>query len=269
MDFSSTQIDFDDARERRLEYLALQSPTAQDYHPLCYEPSYPFEGAVYPPAISPSRQIDGEEGGNIDPGSQNNHSGSWSNNPVATESACSHTSQGSVVASYGITGTFHGVVNASTASSSYNFQSSEWIAYNGGVDVHHESPTASLSIPRSVALGSCPNAYAHTSPGDSVASDVPSLATIPHMLKSVVASDSVYDASKRRRKPGRKAWHRCPICKRTFTAPHNLQNHINSHFGIKRYGCQFCDARSNTRSDMTRHEKKCKARPYVGPPNSS
>ncbi|KAI3602385.1 hypothetical protein WG66_011272, partial [Moniliophthora roreri] len=88
------------------------------------------------------------------------------------------------------------------------------------------------------------------------------------VIKPVVATEGVVDASHRRRrsaKPGR--LYKCtsfPPCQATFTTSHNLKNHIDSHLGNKQHQCSFCPARTVTQSDIKRHEKTCKNRPSSG-----
>ncbi|KAM6503996.1 hypothetical protein JOM56_000939 [Amanita muscaria] len=55
---------------------------------------------------------------------------------------------------------------------------------------------------------------------------------------------------------------RCPLyvngCNATFTTRHNLQYHLNSHYGIMPYHCRKgCPYKASSPSTMKRHEKNC------------
>ncbi|KAK7006152.1 hypothetical protein R3P38DRAFT_3036950 [Favolaschia claudopus] len=77
--------------------------------------------------------------------------------------------------------------------------------------------------------------------------------SLPPPLHPHVASDAtVHAATSRRKKP---ANHRCTYCQATFTTPHNLNNHINSHNGIRPHRCE-CGDRFTTLSVFKRHRAK-------------
>ncbi|KAJ7592780.1 hypothetical protein C8J56DRAFT_713359, partial [Mycena floridula] len=70
-----------------------------------------------------------------------------------------------------------------------------------------------------------------------------------------VGSEAIEKASgNRRTKP---ANFKCSLagCFATFTAKHNLQNHINSHKGIRAYHCPQCHRGFGTSHVLTRHKK--------------
>uniref|UniRef100_A0A0W0FSE2 C2H2-type domain-containing protein n=1 Tax=Moniliophthora roreri TaxID=221103 RepID=A0A0W0FSE2_MONRR len=69
-----------------------------------------------------------------------------------------------------------------------------------------------------------------------------------------VATETVLQASSKRRK--KKARFRCNIvgCGQTFTSKHNLTHHANSHRGVKPYRCEECGKRFTTSSDCKRHD---------------
>ncbi|KAG7089237.1 hypothetical protein E1B28_010936 [Marasmius oreades] len=76
--------------------------------------------------------------------------------------------------------------------------------------------------------------------------------------KDIVASNKIVDASyKRRKKPDEKARFVCPICRHTFTAKHNLNNHINSHNGVKPFRCDVCKQTFTTSGTAKRHQNNC------------
>ncbi|ESK84998.1 putative zinc finger protein [Moniliophthora roreri MCA 2997] len=100
--------------------------------------------------------------------------------------------------------------------------------------------------------------------------DFPDPSTKPR-YKQVVASESVVDASMRRRKPtekGRKIYSctKFPPCTQTFTAGHNLKNHERSHRGERPFKCGFCPVKTVTCSDIKRHEEKCKFSTVISGP---
>ncbi|ESK84988.1 transcription factor containing a c2h2 zinc finger [Moniliophthora roreri MCA 2997] len=131
----------------------------------------------------------------------------------------------------------------------------------GSHDTHPFTPTVSTS-PDSGGW------YCATSPCSSTGDSVESVRVldprdmIPRSFKLVVASGNVLDASIQRRKDRKSdGKYRCRgfgTCKATFTASHNLKNHIRSHRGERPFKCNFCPQRTVTRSDIKRHEKKCK-----------
>ncbi|KAF9260013.1 hypothetical protein L218DRAFT_1003109 [Marasmius fiardii PR-910] len=76
--------------------------------------------------------------------------------------------------------------------------------------------------------------------------------------KDIVASNKIVDASfKRRKKPTEKARFVCPICQHNFTAKHNLNNHMNSHNGVKPFKCDVCKQTFTTSGTAKRHQNNC------------
>ncbi|KAJ7202266.1 hypothetical protein C8J57DRAFT_403933 [Mycena rebaudengoi] len=75
---------------------------------------------------------------------------------------------------------------------------------------------------------------------------------------AVVGSVAGTQAASRPRK--NKPSFRCKFeaCSATFTSKHNLKNHMNSHYGIRPYGCPKCDATFTTPAVKSRHFKSCK-----------
>ncbi|KAJ4479196.1 hypothetical protein J3R30DRAFT_2730982 [Lentinula aciculospora] len=78
--------------------------------------------------------------------------------------------------------------------------------------------------------------------------------------KAQVATERVLAASRKRRgqiKPGAKLLD-CHLCGGTFTARHNLTNHINSHYGTRPYICiPQCGRAFGTNHVLKRHKKNC------------
>ncbi|THU81383.1 hypothetical protein K435DRAFT_693689 [Dendrothele bispora CBS 962.96] len=74
--------------------------------------------------------------------------------------------------------------------------------------------------------------------------------------KETVGSDKILKASGDRRKNDAKF--KCPICGNSFTAKHNLTNHLNSHNGIRPYDCKACGASFTTKGTFQRHATKCR-----------
>ncbi|KIJ98021.1 hypothetical protein K443DRAFT_43937, partial [Laccaria amethystina LaAM-08-1] len=59
-------------------------------------------------------------------------------------------------------------------------------------------------------------------------------------------------AAQRRTRPSRFS---CPLCPQKFTTQRNLENHHNSHFGIKVHHCDRCNEDFSTKSSLVRHQK--------------
>ncbi|KAJ7111986.1 hypothetical protein C8R44DRAFT_256412 [Mycena epipterygia] len=77
-----------------------------------------------------------------------------------------------------------------------------------------------------------------------------------------VATEATRTASrKRRRDPNKRGQYVCEVenCNADFTAKHNLQNHINSHFSNKKYKCHDCGHLFVTQYCQTRHASRCPA----------
>ncbi|KAJ7158482.1 hypothetical protein C8R46DRAFT_1109313 [Mycena filopes] len=50
----------------------------------------------------------------------------------------------------------------------------------------------------------------------------------------------------------------CEICGNTFTARHNLKNHINSHNSVKVFKCEDCGQSFGTAAVLNRHKRNCR-----------
>ncbi|KAJ3905570.1 hypothetical protein F5879DRAFT_950038 [Lentinula edodes] len=84
--------------------------------------------------------------------------------------------------------------------------------------------------------------------------------------KKQVASDALVTAATGRRK-NEAAFHcEFPGCEATFTAKHNLHNHLNSHFGIKSFRCPRCLRDFGTPHVLRRHQLICKGKKRFPPP---
>ncbi|KAJ4497323.1 hypothetical protein C8R41DRAFT_822966 [Lentinula lateritia] len=83
--------------------------------------------------------------------------------------------------------------------------------------------------------------------------------------KKQVASDALVTAATGRRK-NEAAFH-CEFsgCEATFTAKHNLHNHLNSHFGIKSFRCPQCLRDFGTPHVLRRHQLICKGKKRFPP----
>ncbi|KAJ8088503.1 hypothetical protein PM082_022576 [Marasmius tenuissimus] len=82
----------------------------------------------------------------------------------------------------------------------------------------------------------------------------PNTPSHPRQRIRTVGSPAITRASHmRREKPH---VHHCPHCESSFTALHNLKNHVNSHLGIKPHTCGKCGRSFGTRHVLTRHCKK-------------
>ncbi|KAL0565206.1 hypothetical protein V5O48_016822 [Marasmius crinis-equi] len=75
-------------------------------------------------------------------------------------------------------------------------------------------------------------------------------------MDDTVASPSVIEASKRRRKVAAK--YRCTSCSQTFTAIHGLANHEKVHKGIKDFICEYCSRGFTTKHTCKRHTTTCR-----------
>ncbi|KAF9260026.1 hypothetical protein L218DRAFT_989773 [Marasmius fiardii PR-910] len=49
--------------------------------------------------------------------------------------------------------------------------------------------------------------------------------------------------------------YQCQLCRSTFTAHHNLKNHLNAHKGLKLHLCQNCGRSFVTKHVLTRHQR--------------
>ncbi|KAK0446201.1 hypothetical protein EV421DRAFT_1792990 [Armillaria borealis] len=79
----------------------------------------------------------------------------------------------------------------------------------------------------------------------------------PTSYREQVASDAVARASQSRRTNA--ANYTCSECHQTFTAKHNLNNHVNSHYGVRNFHCQVpnCNKAFGTSHVRRRHMIKC------------
>ncbi|KAJ7103368.1 hypothetical protein B0H15DRAFT_209813 [Mycena belliarum] len=73
----------------------------------------------------------------------------------------------------------------------------------------------------------------------------------------VASPASIRAANSRRKKPAK---YICEVCKASFTANHNLKNHMNSHRGYRPFECEACQMRYVTPGVLKRHQKTCAAR---------
>lgn len=48
----------------------------------------------------------------------------------------------------------------------------------------------------------------------------------------------------------------CTKCPKKFSAKHTLEFHLNTHSGIKPYGCKWCSFKASDRSSISKHQKK-------------
>ena len=46
----------------------------------------------------------------------------------------------------------------------------------------------------------------------------------------------------------------CKYCKKTFTNPASLKNHINSHTGEQQFVCTKCDKSYSSKSSLVQHQ---------------
>jgi hypothetical protein len=78
----------------------------------------------------------------------------------------------------------------------------------------------------------------------------------PPSFKAEVASKKIRTASSARRINA--ALFACPLpgCPSTFTARHNLNNHINSHNKYRPHRC-MCGMSFTTQGVLNRHRKRC------------
>ncbi|KAF9052557.1 hypothetical protein BDP27DRAFT_655332 [Rhodocollybia butyracea] len=91
-----------------------------------------------------------------------------------------------------------------------------------------------------------------------IAQDTPTFDEDDPPPKEQVASDAVVNSAIGRR--SRKADFSCtlPGCKATFTAKHNLHNHLNSHYRIRNFKCAQCERDFGTAHVLQRHRRVCK-----------
>ncbi|KAF7312429.1 Zinc finger protein3-like [Mycena indigotica] len=76
--------------------------------------------------------------------------------------------------------------------------------------------------------------------------------------KDIVATAANIQASKMRRKnPARFSCEFNDICQQTFTAKHNLNNHMRAHTGARPHKCPMCTYAARTLDVIKRHRKSC------------
>ncbi|KAJ3993719.1 hypothetical protein F5050DRAFT_1779806 [Lentinula boryana] len=75
-----------------------------------------------------------------------------------------------------------------------------------------------------------------------------------------VATRKMRIASERRRKKDARFFCEVPGCHGSFTAKHNLINHTNSHKGVRKFKCNFCEKRFITNAVLKRHIRVCRMR---------
>lgn len=107
--------------------------------------------------------------------------------------------------------------------------------------------------------------FTQTNGGDSTVThmDHPTLPSEPTHFppgqRRKIATDAVKKASVRRRKKPGKFKCSLPGCVSDFTTKHNLENHLNSHLGIRNYQCDACMRTFGVAHVLTRHRKTCSA----------
>ncbi|EDR00945.1 uncharacterized protein LACBIDRAFT_312711 [Laccaria bicolor S238N-H82] len=87
----------------------------------------------------------------------------------------------------------------------------------------------------------------------------PEATHFPPGQRPKIATEAVKKASERRRRHAAKFNCEWPGCVSDFTTKHNLQNHLNSHLGIRNYQCDVCKRTFGVAHVLTRHRKKCRA----------
>lgn len=78
----------------------------------------------------------------------------------------------------------------------------------------------------------------------------------PRVQMAKIATEAVLKASKKRRK--KVAKFQCNVCSQRLTSKDNLINHMCSHYGIRRFLCEFCQERFVTRGVYKRHQRSAK-----------
>jgi hypothetical protein len=93
-----------------------------------------------------------------------------------------------------------------------------------------------------------------------VPSPAPSPSSALILPREKVASDALVQSTSGRRQ--KEATFFCDVsgCKASFTAKHNLQNHVNSHFRIRDFKCARCERDFGTAHVLQRHRKVCKGK---------
>ncbi|EDR01481.1 uncharacterized protein LACBIDRAFT_310878 [Laccaria bicolor S238N-H82] len=139
-------------------------------------------------------------------------------------------------------------------------------ARSTGGTLHVESPSAAqhryFAGRLDTAESSCAPLKGPSSPQlDSFIPRMQSMEIEP-VPRPVVASPGQIAASTKRRTNTTSTPFACSVCSSNFTKKHNLQNHMNSHYGVKNHRCEGgCEATFSTKSSLHRHLKKtCKAK---------
>ncbi|KAJ4477480.1 hypothetical protein J3R30DRAFT_223871 [Lentinula aciculospora] len=78
-----------------------------------------------------------------------------------------------------------------------------------------------------------------------------------HTRHTQVATRKIRMASEHRRKKRARFYCEVPDCYGSFTAKHNLINHMNSHDGVRNFKCNLCQRKFVTSAVMKRHGRGC------------
>ena len=135
-----------------------------------------------------------------------------------------------------------------------------------GAGLHtHSLSTGSISPSQLHAPSAQYPQSAGHSPAD-ISSPLPTVdpaetTTARKVRKTTVGSAAIASAATGRRTEGREAKFACKVegCTSTFTAKHNLTNHMNSHLGVQPFSCPRCSRPFTTKGVMQRHTKTCKS----------
>ncbi|KAF5367188.1 hypothetical protein D9758_003894 [Tetrapyrgos nigripes] len=92
----------------------------------------------------------------------------------------------------------------------------------------------------------------------------PTVAAPTHLavVRPVVAGPALVGVAINRRQvsdPGKLQY--CHLCQASFTAKHNLTNHLNSHYDIRKHECGGCGSAFGTKHVLKRHERSCNGVP--------
>jgi uncharacterized Zn-finger protein len=111
-------------------------------------------------------------------------------------------------------------------------------------------PGVGMSSPNSGAVGTM---TPHNTPGQPSGGHA--------VVKKKVASEAIITASNSRRLKEARFSCTVPGCNATFTANHNLKNHLNSHNNVKNFKCDSCGALFTTAGVLARHVKNTHGTP--------
>jgi hypothetical protein len=89
----------------------------------------------------------------------------------------------------------------------------------------------------------------------------------PRVVKLEVGSPAVVSDGLSRARAERRF--ECYVCKRTFTAKHTVERHLNAHFGINKHPCPECGGEFTQKSDVRRHMKRTHADAFAALPASA